>query len=107
MLNKVIKYFLENRIITAFLLVGVLFGGLATAPFNWHGGLIPRNPISVDAIPDIGDNQQIVATEWMGPAGAAYHSRLLRALWTVGSRWCVGGGFRGWLCERIPGRPRS
>lgn len=31
MLNKVIKYFLENRIITAFLLVGVLFGGLATA----------------------------------------------------------------------------
>ena len=44
MLNKVIKYFLENRIITAFLLIGVLLGGLATAPFNWHGGLIPRNP---------------------------------------------------------------
>ena len=66
MLNKVIKYFLENRIITAFLLIGILFGGLATAPFNWHGGLIPRDPISVDAIPDIGDNQQIVATEWMG-----------------------------------------
>lgn len=29
-------------------------------------GIIPRNPIPVDAIPDIGDNQQIVATEWMG-----------------------------------------
>ena len=27
MLNKVIKYFLENRIITAFLLIGILFGG--------------------------------------------------------------------------------
>lgn len=27
---------------------------------------MPRNPIPVDAIPDIGDNQQIVATEWMG-----------------------------------------
>jgi Cu(I)/Ag(I) efflux system membrane protein CusA/SilA len=66
MLNKIIKYFLENRIITAFLLVGVILGGLATAPFNWHGGLIPRDPIAVDAIPDIGDNQQIVATEWMG-----------------------------------------
>ncbi len=66
MLNKVIKYFLENRIITAFLLIMIIFGGLATAPFNWHGGLIPRNPIAVDAIPDIGDNQQIVATEWMG-----------------------------------------
>lgn len=66
MFNRIIKYFLENRIVTAFLLIGVLFGGLATAPFNWHGGLIPRDPIAVDAIPDIGDNQQIVATEWMG-----------------------------------------
>ena len=66
MLKAIIKYFLENRIVTAFLLIGVLFGGLATAPFNWHGGLIPRDPIAVDAIPDIGDNQQIVATEWMG-----------------------------------------
>ena len=66
MLNKTIKYFLENRIITAFLLIAVLIGGLATAPFNWHYGLLPRDPIAVDAIPDIGDNQQIVATEWMG-----------------------------------------
>ena len=66
MLNKIIKYFLENRIITTFLLMAVLLGGLATAPFAWHGGLVPRDPIAVDAIPDIGDNQQIVATEWMG-----------------------------------------
>ena len=66
MLNKIIRYFLENRIITAFLLIAVILGGLATSPFNWHEGLIPRDPISVDAIPDIGDNQQIVATEWMG-----------------------------------------
>ena len=66
MLNKLIKYFLENRIITTFLLIAVILGGLATAPFAWHGGLVPRDPIAVDAIPDIGDNQQIVATEWMG-----------------------------------------
>ena len=66
MLNTTIKYFLQNRIITAFLLIAVLLGGLATAPFNWHHGLLPRDPIAVDAIPDIGDNQQIVATEWMG-----------------------------------------
>jgi len=36
------------------------------APFNWQTGFFPRDPIPVDAIPDIGDNQQIVATEWMG-----------------------------------------
>lgn len=66
MLNKVIKYFLENKIISILLLVLLLVWGLATAPFNWHAGIIPRDPVPVDAIPDIGENQQIVATEWMG-----------------------------------------
>jgi len=40
--------------------------GIVFAPFNWHTGIIPRDPVPVDAIPDIGENQQIVATEWMG-----------------------------------------
>lgn len=66
MLNKIIRYFLENRVITMLLLLLVVVWGISTSPFNWHGGIIPRNPIPVDAIPDIGDNQQIVATEWMG-----------------------------------------
>ena len=66
MLNKIIKYFLNNRLITMLLLVILIVWGLSTAPFNWHGGLLPRDPVPVDAIPDIGENQQIVATEWMG-----------------------------------------
>ena len=66
MINKIIRYFLENRVITILLLTLVVVWGISTAPFNWHGGIVPRNPIPVDAIPDIGDNQQIVATEWMG-----------------------------------------
>ncbi len=66
MLNKIIRYFLENRVITILILVLVVVWGISTSPFNWHGGIIPRNLIPVDAIPDIGDNQQIVATEWMG-----------------------------------------
>lgn len=66
MINKIIRYFLENRVITILLLILVVLWGVSTAPFNWHGGVVPRNPIPVDAIPDIGDNQQIVATEWMG-----------------------------------------
>ena len=53
MLNRIIKYFLENRIITAFLLLAVILGGLATAPFNWHNGLLPRDPIAIDAITDL------------------------------------------------------
>lgn len=66
MLNKIIRYFLNNRLISILLLIVVILWGLSTAPFNWHGGLLPRDPVPVDAIPDIGENQQIVATEWMG-----------------------------------------
>jgi len=65
MLNRIVKYFLENRLVTFILLIAFVIGGLVTTPFNWNLGL-PRNPVPVDAIPDIGDNQQIVATEWMG-----------------------------------------
>ena len=52
MLNKIIRYFLENRVITILILVLVVIWGLSTSPFNWHGGIIPRNPIPVDAIPE-------------------------------------------------------
>ncbi len=66
MLNKLVKYFLEHRLVTFLFLIAFLVMGLAYSPFNWKTGFIPRDPIPVDAIPDIGDNQQIVATEWMG-----------------------------------------
>ena len=66
MLNKTIKFFLENKVITLLLLIAFILLGTVFAPFNWHTGLLPRDPVPVDAIPDIGDNQQIVATEWMG-----------------------------------------
>ena len=66
MLNRIINYFLNNRLITILLLLLLVVWGLSTAPFNWHGGILPKDPVPVDAIPDIGENQQIVATEWMG-----------------------------------------
>jgi Cu(I)/Ag(I) efflux system membrane protein CusA/SilA len=66
MLNKFIKYFLDNRLITALLLIIIIVWGIAVSPFDLHTGWLPSDPIPVDAIPDIGENQQIVATEWMG-----------------------------------------
>ena len=66
MFNKLIKYFLDNRLITTLFLLVIIGWGITTAPFDWHVNFLPRNPVPVDAIPDIGDNQQIVATEWMG-----------------------------------------
>jgi Cu(I)/Ag(I) efflux system membrane protein CusA/SilA len=66
MLNKTIKFFLENKLVTALLTVALMAWGVATAPFNWDLDWMPRDPVPVDAIPDIGENQQIVYTEWMG-----------------------------------------
>jgi len=61
-----IHYFLNNRFITCLLLVLIVGWGISVSPFDWDMGGLPRDPVPVDAIPDIGDNQQIVATEWMG-----------------------------------------
>src|SRR3989304_4785104 len=66
MLNKIIRYFLENRLVAFLLLFGFIGWGISNAPFSWKMDGVPRNPVPVDAIPDIGENQQIIATEWMG-----------------------------------------
>jgi copper/silver efflux system protein len=66
MFNRLVKYFLENRLITFIFLIVFIVMGLVTMPFVMKTGALPRDPVPVDAIPDIGENQQIVATEWMG-----------------------------------------
>ncbi len=66
MFNRIIKYFLYNRLVTVLLVLFLVGWGLVTAPFNWDTGFLPKDPVPVDAIPDIGENQQIVFTEWPG-----------------------------------------
>ncbi|MEQ8582470.1 MAG: efflux RND transporter permease subunit [Marinoscillum sp.] len=66
MLNRIIKYFLENRLVTVLLLIMLIAWGMVTSPFNWNTGFLPKDPVPVDAIPDIGENQQIVFTQWPG-----------------------------------------
>ncbi len=66
MLNRMIKYFLENKLVTILVLTGFVTWGMVTAPFGWDIGGLPSDPVPVDAIPDIGENQQIVFTQWMG-----------------------------------------
>ena len=66
MINRFIKFFLENKLVTFLLLVLFIAWGIVSAPFNWDTGMFPRDPVPVDAIPDIGENQQIVYTEWPG-----------------------------------------
>jgi Cu(I)/Ag(I) efflux system membrane protein CusA/SilA len=66
MLNKSIKFLIENKLIAVLLLVLFVGWGTINAPFNWDTGFLPSNPVAVDAIPDIGENQQIVFTKWDG-----------------------------------------
>ncbi|WP_372945180.1 efflux RND transporter permease subunit [Muriicola sp.] len=66
MLNKSIKFLIENKLVAFILLVLFLGWGVVNAPFNWDTGILPSDPVAVDAIPDIGENQQIVFTEWEG-----------------------------------------
>ena len=66
MLDRFIRFFLEQKLVTLLLLAGVILWGLAVAPFDWDLGGFPRDPVPVDAIPNLGENQQIVFTEWPG-----------------------------------------
>ena len=66
MLNSIIRFFLENKLVTWLLLLGFVGWGLSSAPFDFNIDFIPRDPVAVDAIPDIGENQQIVYTKWPG-----------------------------------------
>ena len=66
MLNKSIKFLIETKLVAFLLLVLFVGWGVVNAPFNWDTGFLPNNPVAVDAIPDIGENQQIVYTKWEG-----------------------------------------
>lgn len=64
--SRLIRFCLENPLVVAVLLILALFLGAAAAPFNWNFSGVTVSKVPVDAIPDIGENQQIVFTEWPG-----------------------------------------
>jgi len=65
-IDRIIRFCLYNKLVVAMLVVFTVGWGLAVAPFDWDLGGLPRDPVPVDAIPDIGENQQIIFTEWTG-----------------------------------------
>ena len=66
LLGKLIRFCLENKLVVGLFVIIIVGWGFMAAPFDWELGRLPRRPVPVDAIPDIGENQQIVFTEWMG-----------------------------------------
>ena len=65
-MNKLIHFCLNQKLVLLILLTFVVGWGVRVAPFDWNTGSYPRDPVAVDAIPDLGDNQQIIFTEFMG-----------------------------------------
>jgi hypothetical protein len=61
-----LRFFVDNKLIVFVLVAGIMAGGVYVSPFDWELGEMPRDRVPVDAIPDIGENQQIVFTEWQG-----------------------------------------
>ncbi|MEW6667648.1 MAG: efflux RND transporter permease subunit [Thermodesulfobacteriota bacterium] len=65
-MDRFIRFCFDCKAIVFGVFLFVAAWGVITAPFGWHLEFLPRDPVPADAIPDIGENQQIVFTEWMG-----------------------------------------
>ncbi len=63
---RIIRQCMDNRLTVILLTLLLILAGIRFAPFDWSTGGFPRDPVPVDAIPDIGENQQIVFTDWRG-----------------------------------------
>ncbi len=64
--DRVVHWLVINRLVAFMVGALVVFAGLVFAPFDFGLDGIPRDPVPVDAIPDTGENQQIVFTPWPG-----------------------------------------
>ena len=61
-----VRFFVDNKLVVLLMVALLILAGLAFAPFRWEAGALPRDPVPVDALPDISENQQIVFTKWPG-----------------------------------------
>lgn len=66
MLSSVIHFCLKQKLVVILMLSFFVGWGVRVAPFDWDIKWMPRDPVAVDAIPDLGDNQQIIFTKWPG-----------------------------------------
>lgn len=65
-INRLIRFCLKNKLVVILFAAAMVIWGVVVSPFDWEFEGLPRDPVPVDAIPDIGENQQIVFTQWIG-----------------------------------------
>jgi len=66
MTGRIIRFCVDNKLLVSLAVLVIVGWGVMSAPFDWDVAGLPRSPVPTDAIPDIGENQQIVFTEWPG-----------------------------------------
>lgn len=64
--SRMMGFWVDQKLLMGVVILATLGLGLSVAPFDWDIPWLPRHPVPVDAIPDIGENQQIVFTTWEG-----------------------------------------
>lgn len=66
MSSRFIRFLITYPAFSIFLLISVLVGGVLTIPISFTTAWLPDLRLSVDALPEIGNHQQIVHTNWEG-----------------------------------------
>ncbi len=66
MISRIIAYCMDQKLIVFTIAFLVILWAFIVSPFDFGLDGLPREPVPVDAIPDLGENQQIVFTEWPG-----------------------------------------
>ena len=65
LLTRLIWWCLHQRFVVVVVTLLLVGWGVFVAPFSWNDR-IGGDPVPVDAIPDLGENQQVVFTSWPG-----------------------------------------
>lgn len=63
--GRVITLLLKQKLLVVLTVLMLVVAGVGVAPFAWQHGM-PLKPVAVDAIPNLGENQQIVFADWPG-----------------------------------------
>jgi Cu(I)/Ag(I) efflux system membrane protein CusA/SilA len=61
-----VGWWLQRPPLAGVVLALLVLAGLVVSPFDLAPRWLPTDPVAVDALPDVGDNQQIVYTPWPG-----------------------------------------
>ena len=72
-LDAVLRACLHNRVIVLSAAIGMALWGIAVSPFDWNIDWLERDPVPVDAIPDLGE-----ISKSCSPNGRGVLRRMLR-----------------------------